>query len=242
MAGGNRIASMAKPVSTVRLSEQIANQIIDIIRANRLKPGEKLPSESDLCEAFHVGRSTAREAIRSLAFAGIVRVRAGGGTYLADTPLSALGPMRKNGLTNERDLGYVIETRFTLESRTATLCAERATDEELKEIERIVAKMQECIDNGGNGFLEADVEFHLANATASKNPILKKFMNSILDPVLHIIYATKGSGLGGCEWAQTQHVRILAALKKRNPTKARQAMQAHLRTYWRRGLVFFKTK
>jgi GntR family transcriptional regulator, transcriptional repressor for pyruvate dehydrogenase complex len=242
MARKNRIASLAKPVSSMRLSEQIANQIIDIIAANRLKPGERLPSEADLCEAFHVGRSTAREAIRSLAFAGIVKVRAGGGTYLADAPLSALATMRRKGLANERDLGYVIETRFTLETRTATLCAERATDKELQEIERIVAKMQSCIEAGGAGFLEADIEFHLAIATASKNPILREFMLSILDPVLHIMYATKGAGLGGCEWAQKQHVRILAALKKRDPKQAGGAMQAHLKTYWRRGAVFFNGK
>ena len=69
-----------KPVSRTTLSEQVALQLAAEVAAKRWQPGDKLPSEAELCRAFNVGRSTLREALKSLAFVGIIRMRAGGGS------------------------------------------------------------------------------------------------------------------------------------------------------------------
>jgi GntR family transcriptional regulator, transcriptional repressor for pyruvate dehydrogenase complex len=236
MVPRKRFAAHVRPVHSVTLSEQIANQIIDMVTAHRWKPGEKLPSEAELCEAFHVSRPTLREALKSLAFSGFVRMRAGEGTYVAENPPTMFGRIKKTRLKNQRDLWYVIETRFALETRVATLCAQRLTKEDLQKIESLVAEMQRRLDCGGDGFLEADIEFHLAIATASKNPFLSEFMHVLREPVLHLMYVLKRSGLAR---AQAEHLVILEALKQRDPGKARRAMEVHLRTYWRRGLVLF---
>ena len=66
--------STLKPVSRVTLGEQVAAQLSDQIAEGKWKPGEKLPSESELCFALNIGRSTLREALKSLAFVGMVQV------------------------------------------------------------------------------------------------------------------------------------------------------------------------
>ena len=224
-----------KPVSNVTLSEQVASQIIDMISANQWKPGQKLPSEAELREAFSVGRSTLREALKSLAFAGFVRMKAGEGSYVADQPPNLFSRIRTNTFNPHRDVSYIIETRFALETRIAPLCAERATEEDLQRIEALLAEMQHCLDNGGQGFLECDIEFHLAIAAGSKNPFLSEIMQVLREPVLSLMYALKRSGV---DRAQAEHVKIVEALRQRDPKKARQAMQHHLRTYWRRAIIF----
>ena len=79
-----RAAAGLKPVSRTTLSEQVAKQLASEIESGRWKPGEKLPSEADLCRVFNVGRSSLREALKSLSFIGLISIRAGGGSYVAD--------------------------------------------------------------------------------------------------------------------------------------------------------------
>ena len=62
----NTTEGLVRPVSGVTLGEQVANQIMDMITTSRWKPGEKIPSEAELCEAFRVSRTTLREALKSL--------------------------------------------------------------------------------------------------------------------------------------------------------------------------------
>jgi GntR family transcriptional repressor for pyruvate dehydrogenase complex len=226
---------LVRPVSSVTLSEQVANQIMDMITSNQWKPGEKLPSEAELCEAFRVSRTTLREALKSLAFVGYVRMRAGEGTYVREDHPSTFGRGGRNRLSHERNVWYIIETRFTVESRTVMLCAQRASDEDLRNLQRLVNELQLRHDTGSGGIVELDVEFHLAIAASCGNPFLREFMNLIREPVLHLMYALKRKGF---EESQSEHLRILEALNERNPGMARRAMQAHLRHYWRSAKVF----
>ena len=73
-----------KPVSRVTLSEQVASQIAEQIAHGRWQPGDRLPSETELCATLKIGRSTLREALKSLAFVGLVQMRPGEGTYVLD--------------------------------------------------------------------------------------------------------------------------------------------------------------
>jgi len=75
-----------KPVSRITLSEQVALQLAAELAAKRWQPSDNLPSEAELCRVFNVGRSTVREALRSLAIIGIIRTRVGGCSYVAERP------------------------------------------------------------------------------------------------------------------------------------------------------------
>ncbi|MFZ1130362.1 MAG: FadR/GntR family transcriptional regulator [Terriglobales bacterium] len=230
-----------KPVSRTTLSEQVAMQLASELQAQRWQPGEKLPSEAELCKVFNVGRSTLREALKSLAFIGMIRVRAGGGSYVAEQRSKYMdGPLLAKGVLNtEKDVNDLSEARLLLETEVAGLCAARATEQDFRALEKIVQDMKVATASGGEGFRELDVRFHFAIAAASKNLILAELLKHIRAGLEELI--TKSLLLpAGMELAYRQHRAILEVLKQRNPGRARKAMRTHLRAFQRGYKVLFQ--
>ncbi len=230
-----------KPVSRTTLSEQVAMQLASELTAKRWKPGEKLPSEAELCEVFNVGRSTLREALKSLAFIGMIRMRAGGGSYVAEGRSKYMdAPLLAKGMLNtEKDVNDLCEARLMLETEVAGLCAERASDQDLRMLENIVNDMKAAIHKDGDTFRDLDLGFHLAVAAASKNDVLAALLKHIREALQELI--TKSLLLpAGMELAYKQHRAILDVLKQRNPSLARKAMRTHLRAFQRGYRVLFQ--
>lgn len=222
-----------KPIHRATLSEQAASQIMSRISGDHWKPGQKLPSESELCQALNVGRSTLREALKSLAFIGVVRMRPGDGTYVAEGPARFLHRVFAHGLLNtEKDVRDLCETRIVLETQLAGLCAQRAAEEDLQRLDQLVQAMQQFLPQGGETFLQLDLEFHLTIAAASKNQVLAELLRTIRELLQELIM--KSQQLPGApDLARNQHNEILQALKQRSASKARQAMLRHLQTFQR---------
>ena len=219
-----------KPVSKVTLGEQVAAQLAEQITNCRWRAGERLPSETELCAALKIGRSTLREALKSLAFVGMVQMRPGEGTYVTDGTQVLLERIGARGLLRtEKDLGDVSEARLILETESAALAAERMDPADLERLEGILSQMKQCLDGEGREYAALDVEFHLAIAKASKNRLL----HELLVPIREVLqeFIAKSQQLPGIKQSAHQHhVRIVAALRQRNPEKARRAMRAHLDT------------
>lgn len=221
------------PVPRATLSEQVAKALAARIVAGDWKPGEKLPSEAELCKAFNVGRSSLREALTSLAFIGLIRVRAGGGSYVADQPSAYFtSPWLATGLlNNEKALHEFIEARLILEGELAALCAERVTPEELAELASLVERMREVADEEGE-FWRLDLEFHLFVGNAAKNEVLGNILKDVREQMRDLI--TKSLLLReGMDLAVSQHIKLLEALRQHNPGKAREAMRSHLQSFQR---------
>jgi len=222
-----------KAVERVTLSEQVAVQIAGMIDAQRWKIGEKLPPETELCAALNVGRSTLREALKSLAFIGKVRMRAGDGTYVSEPSRGLLDRILAKGLLkSEKDLADVCETRMILETQLAALAAERATAEDLAILEELIAKGAARLTGDRSLYIETDLDFHLAVANCSKNKLLPRLLLDIRG--LLIEWIAKSQELPGLrENAHEQHKRILQSILDRDPESAREEMQAHLQTFQR---------
>jgi GntR family transcriptional regulator, transcriptional repressor for pyruvate dehydrogenase complex len=222
-----------KPVSRVTVGEQVALQIAGMIREGRWRTGDKLPPEGELCRALSIGRSTLREALKSLAFIGMVRMRAGDGTYVAQTSPGLLERILARGLLkSEKDLADVCEARMVLETELAALAAQRATPEDVRCLSKLVESSRKCLHDEGNSFLELDLEFHLSMATCAKNDVLRHFLTDIRAVLIEWIM--KSQELPGLrENALKQHEKILESIADGNPAKAREAMQAHLQTFQR---------
>lgn len=232
--GGHRL----KAVPRTTLSEQVAEQIAELIFSGEWKPGIKLPSESELGRSLGVSRSTVREALKALAFVGIVVMKNGRGSYVSETSGPFVDRTLAYGLLcTERDVRDLADARMALESELVMLCAERATDEQLGLIEQIAARMLENLLNGGEQFLDLDLEFHLAIATYSGSKILVQLLRTIRELLEESIRKT-AQFPGDREVTYAQHSRILEALKERNARKARNAMRDHLRTF-RQGYSLF---
>ena len=225
--------SQLKPVSRVTLADQVANQLADMILEGKWGPGQRLPSEAELCKALHIGRSTLREALKSLAFVGLVRGRPGEGTFVADGFPDLLGRILAKGLLRtEKDLDDVCETRLTLETRLAALAAQRADEHDLEELEELMERMAASLEGHGRPYDELDLEFHFAIAASSKNRMLQQLMVAIQGTMHEWI--TKSHELPGKkENSLEQHRKILDAIRRRDPDEAYAAMELHLRTFQR---------
>jgi len=222
-----------KPISRVSLVDQVATQLAERISEGEWRQGQKLPSESELCRALHIGRSTLREALKSLAFVGMVRMRPGEGTYVADGHATLLGRILARGvLRTERDFLDMWETRTTLETRLAALAAERADEPDLQQLEGLLKQMQASLEGDGQPYTELDLQFHFAVAASSKNRVLLGLLVPIRG-LMHEWIAKSHELPGKKENAQKQHRRILDAIIQRDPEKARKAMEAHLLTFRR---------
>ena len=230
-----------KPVSRTTLSEQVALQLASELTAGRWRPGEKLPSEAELCKVFRVGRSTLREALKSLAFIGLIMMRAGGGSYVAEQPSKYLNGLLlgKGVLNTQKDIHDLTEARILLEVEVAALCALRASEQDLRALEKLLKQMKTAIAQGGAGFRQLDLGFHLAIAVGSKNQVLSEMLNHIRKALQELI--TKSLQLpAGMALAYRQHKQILEVLKQRNPARARQTMRSHLRAFQRGYNVLFR--
>lgn len=222
--------SMLKPVSRVTLGEQVAAQLSDQIAEGRWKPGEKLPSESELCFAMNIGRSTLREALKALAFVGMVQMRPGEGTYVIEgSGLLIERIMARGLLKTDKELQDVGEVRLLIEGESAALAAERAGPGDLEKLNALMEEMTASLTGAGREFVDLDVEFHMAIAQGAGNQMLYE----LLSPIRGVLkeWISKSQELPGIkENAHQQHAKILAAIRRREPDKAKHAMRAHLQT------------
>jgi GntR family transcriptional repressor for pyruvate dehydrogenase complex len=219
-----------KPVSRVTLGEQVATQLAEQISEGEWLPGDKLPSETDLCASLRIGRSTLREALKSLAYVGLVQMRPGEGTYVLENTQLLVDRIRTGGvLRTEKELQDVSEARLILETELAAMAAERMEPEDLERLEELLKDMERCLKGDGREYAALDVDFHLAIAKSSKNQLL----HELLVPIRGVLqeFIAKSQEMPGIrENAHEHHAKILAALRQRNPEKAKREIRAHLHT------------
>jgi len=220
-----------RPTRRVRLSEHVAQEIVALIRERGFKPGDLLPTEPELMERMAVGRSSVREALRGLAVMGVVEIRQGQGTKVR-SPLPLTGPeatgastmslVLARGLTEE-----LLEARDIIEVRLASLAAQRATAEDLAELERLVVEARAANDAHRPAFLFSS-DFHLGVARAAHNDVLEGVVASYV-PIL----AERGAVLerlpGYVDWEIREHDRIRQAIAERDARLAAARMRDHLK-------------
>jgi len=180
--------------------------------------------------ALNIGRSTLREALKALAFVGMVQMRPGEGTYVIEgSRLLIERIMAKGLLKTDKELQDVGEARLLIEGETAALAAERADSKDFDLLDALMEDMQQSLNGVGRDFVDLDVEFHLAIAQCAKNQMLLE----LLTPIRGVLkeWISKSQELPGIkENAFVQHGKILTAVRRHEPEKARHAMRTHLQT------------
>ena len=208
-----------------KLYRQVADVIMASIKSGEYAPGARLPSERDLAVSFKVSRPTVREAMIALEILGLVESRHGSGIYVTEHPPTQRG-------VDDLDIGAfeLTEARRLFEGESAALAATIITDEQLAELESIVADMVNENKRKQPGEL-ADRRFHVAIARATRNTAITSVVENLWDirynsPLCrHMLERARGVGV---QPRIGEHRRILAALKKRDPKAARNAMREHL--------------
>ena len=221
-----------RPVHRTSVSDEIVAQITDLIAREVLKPGDRLPAERELCKRFGVGRSSLREALRSLAMMGILDGRVGEGTFVCDNSKYLEKALQWGFALDGKRLHDLSETRMMLESQNAYLAAERETATDLEAIAAALEGMEGALEDWGR-FLESDLQFHLLIAQATHNSILYSLLETTRNYLQEWI---KGSlsepSLAGrrAELSLREHRQILVGLQQRDAASARRAMAAHIRS------------
>jgi GntR family transcriptional regulator, transcriptional repressor for pyruvate dehydrogenase complex len=220
------------PVTRTSLSDEIVQQIIDLVSRKVFKPGERIPSERDLCKQFGVGRTSLREALRSLTVMGILDVRLGEGTFVSEGTAKYLEKTLQWGfLLDPKVIEDLIETRIFLESQTAYLAAQRATEQNLEEIEQTIQGMKTSLEVSEK-FLEYDLQFHLAVARATQNTSMSYLLNTtrvhLQEWIRKSLSVPRENEDSTPEASLREHRRIFEALRSRKPEEARAAMADHI--------------
>lgn len=208
------------------IAQTIVEQVKDLVRQGKLKPGQRLPSERDLCTQLGVGRSSVREATSAMLALGILEIRPGEGAYIRpDFPRSMLGHVDWSALMQHQQAGDVFEARAAIEMTTARLAARRATPSEMALLAELVAKMAAAADV--EDFVSHDIQFHLTLAQISRNPILYDILIGIQtlmrEAMLLVLQSETMRHL-----ALEQHRRLCLAVEGGRDAEAEAVMRVHL--------------
>src|SRR6266536_5156058 len=181
---GARGEGMYTPIQSVRVFEQIAEQIEKRILDGELRSGDRLPTERDMAEQFQVSRTAVREAMKILAQKGLVDMRPGRGTIVIDGARKAM--QNSIDLLMKMKLGEVggsdnlVEVRTILEIEIAALAAARATEKEIAAMREAIRVMDESL-NDADAYIVADNSFHEALAQATQNALILILIKSIVN-------------------------------------------------------------
>lgn len=222
MSGIDRIAKPSK------ITQTIADKLRSMIAEGVLKPGDKLPTEKELCDGFGVGRSSVREALVSLEHMGLIESRPGVGRFLSAGAMILLESLEWGQLLEQAPLFDLMEARKYLEVVVARLAAERATDEIIASLEASFRKMEAAGSNDLDTFFDNEMQFHLSLSKACHNSVLTELVNAL-------IYRISGDATRffrtlpyTCEATLGQFRSILQALKDGDPDLAGNLMETHL--------------
>ena len=169
---------MLTPIKPKRISDLVFDQLRDLIFKGRIKPGEQLMTERELAENLNVSRPTVREAINRLVTLRLLEHRQGQGTFV----VSPSAEKNSLGVPHDQDvsLADLLEVRLGLECNAVMMAARRATEEDIRDMEKSLRDMESEIEAGGLGS-DADVTFHMAIAYATKNMVHIHIMKSFYD-------------------------------------------------------------
>ncbi|MBO7700316.1 MAG: FadR family transcriptional regulator [Eubacteriaceae bacterium] len=215
-----------------KISSTIRDEISDLIGVEFM-PGDKIPSENELCVRFDASRTTIREALRALRSMGILEVRQGIGTFVCENPGVVEDPFGWKFIDNDIFIPAMWETSMLREPQLAAWTALRATETELEEIESIndelKANVEEYRRSGSldamNEVFRLDGEFHTAIAKYSGNVVLYNFYTSYVNIINSQLEPS--STLSAMDSIIKYHPLLLEAMKNRNDEKARQIMYNH---------------
>jgi GntR family transcriptional repressor for pyruvate dehydrogenase complex len=219
-----------KPVKPKLVSDQVFDQLRELIYRGAIKPGEKLLTEREMARKMNVSRVTVRTALQRLISMGLVTQKQGKGTFVRDYSDELKNPLAEALGFRDVPLEKLLEIRLPLECNAAALAAKRADEADMKAIEHSFKEMVFEHSQGRLGS-QADASFHMAIAYASKNPLHIMIIREFYDYIFHGIKETLESvyrDTDNIRKIMDQHEQILKSIKQRFSENASNAMKDHM--------------
>jgi len=208
---------------------QVVDHIRKLIENGSLQPGDRVPPERELARSLGISRASLRTGLGYLAAMGVMKVRHGVGTFIADGPAEfSKASLSLMGTLHGFQSWQMFEARLIMEGSLAALAAERGREEHHAALAEEVAEMYAISDMPAD-FLKHDVLFHRIIAQASGNPILV----ALVDTVTSAMYEKRRKTVERADYLREMagmHRGIYRAIHAHNPQEARQLMEDHLRS------------
>lgn len=206
--------------------DQALEKLTALIAEGALQKGDRLPAERRLVELLGTGRSSVREAIRTLETLGLVRSRQGSGCYLTEDAAAFSRQLISRRSSKKYRLLEVMEARRVLECETAALAAERITPAGREALLKALAALSP--EQPDELFMESDFAFHQVVATLSGNFLLLEMLTGVSQLSFEANMRLVVSKPGQKQTAIEHHRRICAALLAGDPDRARLEMRLHI--------------
>lgn len=216
--------SSAQPARRPRVRRNVTASIAEDICSERYPSGSTLPRENDLCTMYGVSRTVIRESLKVLESKGLVRGKPRIGTSVCDKDdwnildqdvLEWMGPY----IADFDILGSILEARRTIEPAAAEYAAERATAQEIADLDNAWRQMRDSSDDPER-FTEADVAFHKVLLSASHNQVFRRLSSAMHAGLRYVLHASNVAAHSRDE-AIIVHGELVEALRLRNRTAAR---------------------
>jgi GntR family transcriptional regulator, transcriptional repressor for pyruvate dehydrogenase complex len=228
-ANSTQAAGMFSPVSVGRVSQVIVDQIKALIRDGRLQPGDRLPSERELCQRFGVSRVTVREALRVLEATGLLTIRVGahGGAFLTSPSAERLSEGLADLISvSTLTAANVTEARIIVELGILPLAVERATDDDIAALFEMVDEAERALKAGAYD-VEMSAAFHIRVAQCTHNPAIAMLVQSFHGPLLMSLAEAHQSAPMNSRGID-EHRKLSQAIKDRDLATAREIATTHL--------------
>jgi DNA-binding FadR family transcriptional regulator len=233
---GNGLFKAERPLSAV---DRVITMVKDALISEKLAPGDRLPSETELSRQLAVSRGSIREAMKVLSASGVVEVRRGDGTYISRSDRNVVfEPLLFSLILSKENMRQLVELRELLEVAIVRLVLANADDQDLARIEKTVVRLEEMVESGDHQperLTRADVAFHRALGRATKNRMVERIYSFVMDfftPSIETTHRRQQQGV----LARQQHRRIFDALRGRDLHSAIEAVDESILS-WREYLT-----
>ncbi len=213
---------------TTLMAEDMSQKILDGI----LKPGERLPTELELCDQYEVSRTVVRESIARLRSEGLLVSIQGRGMFVAEHPHAGKFKIDIAGSKTLPDTIALLELRMCIEVEAAASCAKNRTKDEAVDIRQLMEKVDAMHQDPDNIEVHYDYPFHLAIAKAAKNPYYHRFLQ-FLQPIIvprfrlgHLVRQELKDEY--YRQIHEEHEAVVVSIEQQNPDAARECMRVHL--------------
>ncbi|MDR3631005.1 MAG: FadR/GntR family transcriptional regulator [Desulfocapsaceae bacterium] len=220
-----------KPIKPKKISDQVFEQIRELIFKGEFKPGKQILPERDLATTMQVSRTSVRSAINRLVTIGLLEHKQGQGTFVASPDSRRGNPLAVAMDTEDATLDDLLEVRLGYECNAAELAALRATEQDLLSMGKTLKEMEEDLSATDRISTEADAAFHMGIAFATKNPVIVHLMRNFYDFLFisirkNLAHMYEDQNL--LQDVMKQHNTIFECIKDRKSVEAGMAMRHHI--------------
>lgn len=220
-----------EPIRRRKLSHDVQERLLAMIRRRELSPGDLMPSERELMSRLMVGRPAIREAMQNLQRMGLVEIRHGERARLTEPSIGAMVEQISETMNHllvhsSATLEHLKEARVAFETEMARIAARRRTGEDVERLEKIL-EAQVAARRTPEKFLELDGRFHREISAVSGNPIFASLNEALFGwlAAFHVALVRK-PGLE--KLTLEEHRQILKAIESGDAERAGSAMADHL--------------